>query len=481
MHNFVKGIFISACYFACNAQAETLGDIYQQALENDHQYRAAIADYEAGKESKALGRAALLPSIGGQYVWTDSETDRTGSGPFYDLSGNVVLDENDEAVISDSITTTTAIDSGYSISLSQPLFDLAAWHTYRRGTLESKIALAEYQTEKQLLIVRTAEAYFEVLRVIDDFQTAKAEENATESQLEQTRKRFEVGLTAITEVHEAQAAYDNSRARRLLAEGRVGIAFEALEVITGQPYFALSPLKDNFTILPPTPIERDAWEAFAAANNFALAAASLRAQAAKQQAKAARAEHAPTVTASVNYFENTSESENTTVVVVDPSLRTVRPGDFDNEGLSTSITVSVPLFAGGAISATRRQAQQQYYAAQERYNLSQRDIKQQARSLHLSVLTDVATVKARQQAITSSQSALDATQAGYEVGTRDLVDVLNAQRILFTAQSEYSDALYTYVLNTLRLKAVAGTLNAKDIAELDTWLDRSKQVTRITP
>ncbi len=443
------------------SHAETLAEIYQQALQNDHKFKAARAAYEAGRENEKIGLSGLLPQINGEVSWQETETNELGFEPGLDE-----LDMLTEEAVDRTTETTT---SGYKVSLTQPLFDMGAWHSYQSGKLRRKVADAQLKTAQQALIIRTAEAYFDVLRAIDNFETARAEENANSHQLEQSQKRFEVGLTAITEVHETQAAYDNSLARRLLAEGNVGIKFEALEVITGQAYRSVSPLKPHFPISPPSPSNRKEWVDFATQNNFSLAAASLGAEVLRQIANQSKAAHYPKLTGNISYSDTNRDTTRGSAIT-----------DIDTDGPSFGVTLSIPLFAGGGISASRRQAANNYLEAKENYLQTQRDIIQQARSLHLTVLTDVATVKARKQAIKSNQSAVEATKAGYDVGTRDLVDVLVAQRSLYTAQSNYSDALYTYVLNTLKLKQVAGLLTEKDISELDAWLDPSRSQNRLT-
>ncbi len=439
---------LSFCSLASLSSAETLEEIYQQALENDHQYRAAKAGYDAGKEALNLGRSGLLPSVNASASITESERETT-------VNGTVIPDQG-----WDSSTT------GYSISLEQVLFSMNAWHSYKSGAANTKAAEANLKSAEQDLMIRTATAYFDALKAVDDLTTATAEEEALKHQLEQTRQRFQVGLTAITEVHEAQAAYDSSRVNRLNAEGQLGIAFEALEVITGRPYNNLSPLKEAFPVVDPAPAKREDWVDFAMKNNHRLAAALFRSEAAEQVAKASKAGHYPTVRASASYGNDTV-GDNTNF-----------SPDVDREDTSFSIRLSMPLFAGGGTAASSRREKANAVQARENYLQTQRDVVQQTRSLHLAVVTGAASVKAREQAITSSQSALDATQAGYEVGTRDLVDVLNAQRNLFGAQRDYSAALYQYVITTLQLKEAAGTLAPTDITELSNWLNKEKTVSR---
>lgn len=448
-----KPLFLSICSFAALCSftntgfSETLEEVYKQALENDHQFRAAQAAYEAGKESVNLGRAGLLPSLNGSASWQANEQ------------------------VIDDVTIRDGDSTGYAVSLEQTLFSMNSWHTYKSGAASAKAAEAQFKFSEQDLIIRTAQAYFDALKAVDDLETALAEEDALRHQLEQTRQRFQVGLTAITEVHEAQAAFDSSTVNRLTAEGQLGIAFEALEVITGKPTNELSPLKTAFPVVNPTPADREAWVEFALENNYNLAAASFQATSAREDARAARAGHYPTVTASASYSNGTT-TDNLAVAPV--------PSDSDIEDTVLSLNLRVPLFNGGAVSASRRQANALADQSREIYLQTQRDVIQRARSLHLAVVTGAASVQARAQAITSSQSALDATQAGYEVGTRDLVDVLNAQRNLYRAQRDYYTALYAYVVFTLQLKEAAGILEPKDITELSNWLDANKTVSRFT-
>lgn len=444
----IRTLIGAAVFSASIAQAENLTEIYTKALENDHQFRAAHAAYMAGLENKAIGRSNLLPSLNASASWEDSTTNQVG------VSDSELLD-----------TENGSISSGYSITLEQPLFDMAAWARFKSGAANADLAEAQFEADKQNLIIRAAQAYFDTLLAVDSLETARAEENALSHQLEQTRQRFEVGLTAITEVHEAQAVYDSAVADRLLIEGQLGIAFESLEVITGESFEFLSPLKDNFPVTLPEPASREDWEKRALANNYNLQVASLRAEASRQDAKASKAGHYPRLSGSLSYSDRNSDSEFTNTAGI------LNPSDIDTERQAIGITLTVPIYNGGGTSASRRQANQRYIQARENFLQTQRDIIQQVRSQHLLVETSVATVKARKQAITSNESALEATRAGYEVGTRDLVDVLNAQRNLFRAKRNYYDALYTYILNSLQLKSTAGVLTDEGLGELNVWLD----------
>jgi outer membrane protein len=443
----ISAICCALVFVVPQLHAETLKDIYLQALENDHTFKVAQADRDAGLENKSLGRSALLPQINGSGSWDKTQLDtKVGSGQRlageYDLEGDA-----------------------YGASLQQSIIDLSNWHNYARGKALANAASAEFAVAEQDLILRTSNAYFDALRAVDNLATAKAEEDALSHQLEQTKQRFAVGLTAITEVHEAQAAFDSATADRLVADGLLGIAFEALEVLTGQSYTSLSPLHNEFPVQPPQPAVREEWVEMALENNARLKVTSFAADSAEAGAKAAKSAHLPTLSGSLNYGHSEQDLEDLTIE--------------DQDAATVRLDLSIPLYSGGRVSATRRQAYNQYLSAREQHLQTQRDTVQDTRSSHLAVLTSAATVKARQQAITSGRSALEATQAGYDVGTRDLVDVLNAQRNLYSAQRDYFNALYTYVVATLRLKQAAGVLVAADISELDQWLDKSRPVNYI--
>lgn len=412
------------------AHSETLEEIYELALENDAQLRADRAAYRAGKESYNQGRAGLLPNISASGRYSDTDED---------------LDNTDSTI--------------WSATLTQPLFNMASWYSFKQGKVGSESAEVLFAADQQTFLLRVAEGYFNVLRAIDNLETALAEEKALNSQLEQTKQRFEVGLTAITDVHDSQAAYDSATATTLQSRGQLGIAFEALEVLTGQPATSVAPIAENFPVKNPEPLDRKEWVNFALENNLTLKRAKLNVESSEFSSKISKSGHLPTVTGSIDYTDQDimgAQSDRATV----------------------GISLNIPIFSGGATSSRSRQAYQNYVQAKELYNNAQRNTIQSARSSHLLVETSVATVNAREQAIISSQSALEATQAGYEVGTRTLVDLLLSQRSLYQAQRAYYTALYDYIINTLRLKEAAGMLGPQDILELNEHLAVNNQVSR---
>ena len=438
--------------------ANTLSDIYELALQNDPQLRAAKAAFLAGTEAKNISRAGLLPQISavGQYSEDEYEGSSTQA-----LSQNGVFGRKGH-------TDTDA--KNYSVTLSQPIFDLPAWFSFQQGKELSLQAKLQFSADQQSLVLRSAENYFDVLRARDNLETALAEEKAIKRQLEQTRERFEVGLLPITDVHEARAAYDNATVNTLESEGALDIAFEGLTVLTGQPHEQLAGLMPDFPIKNPEPLNREEWVQFALQNNFALKVAKHAKEAADNNAQSKKYEHMPTLTGSMSYYDNHSTSGFRGTDLSTHQTFT-SPSDSDQDGHSIGVQLNVPIFTGGLISAERRQAFQQSVQASENHISTQRNTVQQTRSQHLQVLTNTARVNARNQSITSATSALEATQAGYEAGTRNIVDVLLAQRVLYQAKRDYANARYDYIDNLLQLKEVAGQLSPEDIYQLNAWLD----------
>ena len=438
--------------------ADTLIDIYELALENDALLKSRVAQYNADIELEKLALAPLLPQARAGYTFTDSETETT--------SPNLFLDEEGGLNTIDVTSTRDTDTDGYDVSLSQTLFDLSAWFNWRAGKETTQQARATLSAAQQDLIVRVVQSYFGVLRAQDNLRASQAQERAFERQLEQTRQRFEVGLIAITDVYEAEAARDLAQVTRIVDENNVAVAKENLSVLTGQTPGSLYVLGESFDPRPPEPADRSEWVDFALENNNQLAAARFAEEAARQNATAFKMGHAPKVTASYRY----QDTETTGTIVQDRNSPFLFDPDSEQTNETWQIRLDVPLFAGGAISANRRRAAEQFNTAREsRINLTRTTVTQ-ARSLHMTVMSDVSRVMARKQSIVSSQSALDATQAGYEVGTRNIVDVLNAQNKLFAAQRDYANSRYDFVINSLRLKEVAGTLSPEDIATLEGFL-----------
>ncbi|MGH1439321.1 MAG: TolC family outer membrane protein [Cellvibrionaceae bacterium] len=431
------------------ASADSLLEVYELATKNDHQYQANLATYNADKEAVNIGRSALLPQIVGGASYSDTNTETDSSNP--DSDG-------------ESDTETTS----YSVELTQALIDFNAFNNYKSSKLQTTAAEVQLAADQQSLIIRSAEAYFDVLRAIDQLRTSQAEEKALSTQLEQTRQRYEVGLISINDVYEAQAAYDNTVANRLSAQVNVGISLDALTILTAKNHNSIAPLKNGFSASYPEPNDKQAWIDAANKNNLALQVSKLNADVATYNAKAIKANRYPTLNGSISYGNSDSDQSGANTGS--------GGGSSESDTTSFSLNLSVPIFTGGNLTAQQRQAAQNQIASRETFLFNQRTITQDTRSLFLTVSTDIAQIKARKQAIVSNESALEATQAGYEAGTRDIVDVVNSQRNLFQAQRDYFNALYNYIISTLRLKQVAGALSIKDLEQLEQSLKENEEV-----
>jgi outer membrane protein len=409
--------------------AETLADIYQLAVKNDPIAAAARASYNADKETLKQSRAALLPQL--------------------NASSNKAEPRANENT--DPVTTT------YRASLSQSLFNVPAWFQFQSAKKMDQVAETNFAAQQQSLIIRVSEAYFNVLRAFDNKQTRSAEELAIQRQLEQVTERFEVGLLPITDVHEIRAIFDDASVNSLEADGALDIAFEQLQVLSGKRHQQLAGLKDGFSAEVPNPASVASWVEFALSNNLQLRASQLTYQAADKMAAAAKSQHLPKVTVSADYSKLDMDA-------------TATAGAIATEQTAINLNLTMPIFSSGLTSSQARQASFEAQAAEQNYIATKRNTMQAARSNHQSAITNSARVKARKQAITSAESALEATKAGYEVGTRNIVDVLVAQRTLFQAKRNYSNARYDYILSMMRLKQVAGQLSPEDVMQLNNWL-----------
>ena len=415
--------------------ADDLLDIFNIAKERDPQLRAAAANRKADFEAKPQSIAALLPNINASADTEDNHSQVTNSGfrPNADEKYN---------------------SNGYSITLTQPLYHHDLWVALRQADSTTLRAEADYQSARQDLIIRVSQAYFDVLAAIDDLSFARAEREATGRQLDDAKQRFDVGLVAITDVYEAQARYDLTVAQVITAENNLANAREALQEITGQYHDNLKVLIKNVPLLTPDPNKIDDWVTEADEKNLQLVSARRTGDIAKEEINRQRAGHYPTLDLVAQRNHSVSNS------------RFGSTSDLDSIGLQ----LQVPIFAGGGVLSRTREARYRFQAATETLEQTRRSVIRQTRNAYLGVLAGISRVKALKQAVLSNQKALESSQAGLEVGTRTIVDVLLAQRELFRARADYARSRYDYILNTLKLKQAAGSLSVKDLQGINAWL-----------
>ena len=420
-----------------------LVSVYQEAVLNNADLAAARADYGARREVVPQARAGLLPNLSGGAEVLNTRTKVDQPAYIANRSGNT-----------------------WSATLSQPIFRADRWFQLQAAEAVNEQAALELSATEQNLILQTAERYFAVLRAQDNLASTKAEEAAFKRQLDQSNGRFDVGLTDKTDVLQAQASYDTARANRILAERQVQDAFQALVTLTNRDYLALQGVVHSLPVSVPTPNDAQAWVDTAARQNLTLLATNHAVDAAEETVRQRKAGHAPTVDAVARY----QKGDNDNLGFSNPSpLPGVTYGG-DVEQTSIGLQVNIPIYSGGLTSSQVREAYQRLVQAEQQREGQRRQVVENTRNLHRAVNTDVEQVKARKQSIISNQSAVEATEIGYQVGTRNIVDVLDAQRQLYASVRDYNNSRYDYILDNLRLKQAAGTLSPRDLQELSGFL-----------
>jgi len=433
----IKTIFVIAGILTSSlSQAEDLVQVYELAKRNDATYLAAVEEYNAAKEASPLAWSAVLPQL--------------------NLSG-VHSEINNDQTVGPSPGTYDYKSDSYSVTLTQTIYRQEQFDRISQAGAEVAAAEARYNNAGQDLILRVATQYFTVLGATDNLSFAKAEKKAIEQQLFQARERFKVGLTAITDVHEAQARYDQAVASEIEAENLLVSNKERLQVITNQPLNNVAALKEDAPLVSPDPADVDIWIKTAVDNNLLLLAADKNMQAARSALGVARSGHFPTLDLQADYTDYDQGSGAST-------------GPLEQDGTTVSLVLNFPLYLGGAVNSASRQAAASYEKARQDHEFQRRVTVSGTRNAYLTVLSTISRVTALKQALVSTQTALEATQAGYEVGTRTAVDVLNAQRELFRAERDYARARYDYYIQTLQLKQSAGTLTDADLKLVNAWL-----------
>ncbi|NMH60361.1 outer membrane channel protein TolC [Alteromonas ponticola] len=430
-----------------SALADDLMQVYQQAMANDPLVNRAKAQRDAAFEGISISRANLLPQLSGYVAYTMSGGERTQ-----------YIGENQTFTL-DSDTDTTA----YGIDLSMSLYDHANWVGLDRAEKVAEQSDAQYAATLQELIVRVVTTYFDVLRARDNVTFVRAEKRAIERQLEQTRQRFEVGLTAITDVHEAQANFDNTVAQEIQAENQLESALESLRVITGKYHDKLYGLDtENFSAEPPAPQNVSEWLGIAEDKNLTLLADRLAVDIAKEDISSARSGHLPTLGLQANASKSKNDVSSEDGIAYETPYQ---------DSYSATVQLSVPLFSGFRTSAAADQARHLYVSASEDLEFSYRQTVQSVRSSYNDVKASISTIRALEQAVVSARSALQATEAGFDVGTRTIVDVLNSTRNLFDARRNLSGARYDFIQAVVNLKQAAGNLTQNDIEMINKGLE----------
>jgi len=432
---------------ALPAWSANLHDAYQAARANDPVLGAARAQLAANKEAVPQTRSLLLPNIGmqGSTTWNERELLDTGF-PVEKFNNH-----------------------GWGAQLSQPILNMESWYTHSSARAGVNAARHQFSATDQELIVRTVAAYLDVLRADSLVESASRAEAATQRQLEQVQQRFDVGLVAITDVLEAQAGYDNSVVVSVQAVGDHDIFFEVLRTLAVQPYTEIQDISEDLPIINPEPSDVEEWVSTALATNPTVLSSEEQLNSANRTVRARRSGHLPTIdgTITFNHFVNGSAL----------SIGNTRG---KSETTVYGLRATLPIYQGGFTSSRTKEAQALSDRSSELLQDSRLRVGRDTRNLFRRVATDVVRVGARLKAIASAESALEATETGYEVGTRNVVDVLRAQENFFRSQFDYADSRYNYMLSLIMLKQQTGLLNEQDVIELNQFADPNKLITRIT-
>jgi outer membrane protein len=442
--------------FSTSVLADDLYEVYQMAVEKDPTINRAKADRDAAFEGISISRASLLPQISGSISYTD------GSRESIPLLSGPSEDNPDAPLEFGNVTQLDSKTLNMGVDLRMSLYDHQNWIALDRAEKVAQQSDTNYALSKQDLIVRTTDAYLAILRAKDSLTFVQAEKRAIERQLEQTKQRFNVGLTAITDVHEAQANFDNTVAQEIVAENLLELRLEQMREITGKYHGNISVLNtENFSASRPSPEGVDNWLKIAEEQNLDLMVRNIAKEIAKEDISSAKAGHLPTLSLSGSYGRNDSDTNGINSPATDSN--------------SIGITLNVPIYSGGSVTAQTAQARYRYVAASEDLELTYRSTVRSVRSAYNDVIAATSTIRALQQAVISADSALKATEAGFDVGTRTIVDVLNSTRNQFDARQRLASARYDFITAILALKRASGNLTEQDLVDINRGLMPAQQ------
>ena len=440
MFSYLKKIFIliSTILVSINSLSADLASIYFLAEKNDPTYQQEISKHRAVTESRPQALAKLLPSL--------------------NLSGNTKRNAQDITTSGSSVGADGEIDfnsHGYSLSITQPLFRRDDFIALAQADSQIKESEAKLAKAQQNLIIKVSKSYFNVLKSLDNFEFAKTEVTSLKRQLDQANQKFEVGLSAITDVQEAKAGYDLAVAQEIQAINKIDNAKEEVRELTGEYIDQFSVLGKDILLVKPNPEVIDSWTELAIKQNLDIAAANFALESARKEIKKQSAGHLPTVDIVASHGYDSTGG---------------RFGSTRTDRSAIGLELNIPIYSGGLVNSKTREAHEKYNQSMHYLEKARRSAQRETREAYLGVISGISQVAALKQAVISSETALLATESGFEVGTRTAVDVVASQRATSKALRDYSNAKYDYILNTLKLKRSAGTLSPDDLNLINAWL-----------
>lgn len=436
-------LLLAAACLAGSAGAADLLQVYRLALDNDPQFLAARHQADAGREKEAQGLSGLLPTLGASAntQWNDLKRDVNGGA-----------------------TTKAEYNShGYTVTLTQPVFRWQNVVTWQQGRMQAAQAEAQFAQARQEVILRVAQAYFDVLYAEENLRALQAQKKAIAQQLEQAKKNFEVGTATIVDTHEAQSRFDLATAQEIAADSDLEIKRRALEVVVGRDPGALAQLRDKAALERPQPDVMARWVEAAEKDAIAVQLQQLALEVAAKEVEKSRAGHYPTLDAVVAHG---NAAQNAALPVVGSNAA---PG-YETRSTTAALQLNIPLFQGGFVNSKTREAAASREAARQQLEAARRNAAQAARQAYLGVANGTAQVAALKAALVSSQSSLESNRLGYEVGVRIGIDVLNAEQQLYATRRDLAKAWYDTLLAQLRLKSAVGTLEEADLAKVNALL-----------
>ena len=440
MFSYLKKIFIliSTILVSINSLSADLASIYFLAEKNDPTYQQEISKHRAAIESRPQALAKLLPSL--------------------NLSGNTKRNAQDITTSGSSVGADGEIDfnsHGYSLSITQPLFRRDDFIALAQADSQIKESEAKLAKAQQNLIIKVSKSYFNVLKSLDNLEFAKTEVTSLKRQLDQANQKFEVGLSAITDVQEAKAGYDLAVAQEIQAINKIDNAKEEVRELTGEYIDQFSVLGKDILLVKPNPEVIDSWTELAIKQNLDIAAANFALESARKEIKKQSAGHLPTVDIVASHGYDSTGG---------------RFGSTRTDRSAIGLELNIPIYSGGLVNSKTREAHEKYNQSMHYLEKARRSAQRETREAYLGVISGISQVAALKQAVISSETALLATESGFEVGTRTAVDVVASQRATSKALRDYSNAKYDYILNTLKLKRSAGTLSPDDLNLINAWL-----------